>query len=68
MSGYNRPLGVLRHDELLNILRALAQSRPDYTEALTAVALATGLEDRFQPELQQPHIVDHRLSLSGGQQ
>lgn len=44
-------VGITPHDKLLNILVTLAIARPDYTEALAAVAGAVGLRKTFLGEL-----------------
>lgn len=51
MNRQNLPIGMIRHDELLNILRALAMTDCD-SRTLEIVAQATGLSKYFnQPPI-----------------
>ena len=47
-------IGSVRKEELLNGLRTLARVRPDYSEALIAVAHLYGLPFEVQPPMIRP--------------
>lgn len=56
MNWTEAPIGMIRHDELLNILTALQLSGGCDNRTLAIVAQATGLGDYFKPA--QPIIVE----------
>lgn len=39
------PIGAIRKIEILNLLRALALARPEWSECLAVVAMAFGLDE-----------------------